>query len=60
MNCIIEDVENFHIFETATGHKILRFVSPDGIASVYLDSETMTRVYLAIEAYRSLDPTEAV
>jgi hypothetical protein len=58
MNSTLENIENIHIYETATGHKILRFVSPEGIASVYLDPETMTRVYLALEAYRSLDPKE--
>jgi hypothetical protein len=58
MNCTIENIENVHIFETISGQTILRFVSPDGTASVYLDPETMTRVYLALEAYRSLDPTE--
>ena len=58
MNSTLENIENIHIFETISGQKVLRFSSPDGVVSVYLDAETMTRVYLALEAYRSLDPTE--
>jgi hypothetical protein len=58
MNSIIENVENIHLYETGTGDKVLRFVSEDGIASVYLTEDTLRRLAEITRAYLALSVEE--